>query len=80
MNKTEIRVLIDSEEKKQRAIEILKKNGEKIWTNPRAMKFSKSNNYLKCSIVDNAWYIGPSCERRIKITLDQLDELLTKQK
>lgn len=66
MNKTKIYITIDSEEEKQRAIKILNKHGENIWRDITA--------------TDTRWYIvGFKCNKT-EITLDQLDELLTKEK
>lgn len=80
MNKTEIRVTIDSEEKKQRAIDILEKHMEKIWDDRIAMVFDVFHNSLIYSEDGNDWFINYQDESLIEITLEQLDELLTKEK
>jgi len=64
MKKEEIYVIIDSEEKKNRAVEILENAGEKIWDSADALRFD-----------DNDWFITHRVEGE-EITLDQLEELL----
>lgn len=46
MNKTEIRVAIDSKEKQKRAIEILNKHGEKIWDEKAIIYFGKDSSLI----------------------------------
>lgn len=82
MNKTNIRVTIDSEKKYKRAIEILEKHGERIWDFENAMIFDRFFRHL---IFDDnedvGWYINTSLNpTETEITLDQLDELLTQEK
>lgn len=82
MNKTEIRVTIENEENKQRAIEILKKHGEQIWDFENAMNFDR---FFKHLIFDDdeyiGWYINTSLNpTETEITIEQLDELLTQEK
>ena len=82
MNKTNIRVTIDSDEKYKRAIEILEKHGEIIWDFENAMIFDR---FFKHLIFDDnedvGWYINTSLNpTETEITIDQLDELLTKEK
>jgi len=80
MNKTEIRVTIDSKEKQQRAIEILNNHGEKIWEDNTAMYFDEIFYFLVCDKEKIDWFIRSLDDSRTEITLDQLDELLTKEK
>lgn len=76
LTKSDIFVTIDSEEKKQRAIEILEKHGEKIWEHRIAMVF---DDFRKSLIFDrnDGWFVFNNSSK-IEITLDQLDDLLTK--
>lgn len=77
MNKSDICVTIDSKEKQQRAIEILNKHGESFGKFTNAMDFTKTCNSLFFGSL--FWYVGYNTHLT-KITLDQLDELLTQQK
>lgn len=82
LTRENIRVTIDNEEKQQRAIEILEKHGEKIWEEPYAMKFDKEDKYLTCDRFEGDWFVRHISQNALiqytEITLDQLDELLTK--
>lgn len=73
MNKTEIRVTIDSVEKQQRAIEILEKYSQ---------PFIIEINSLHTLHFNGRWWVLDGCgySHKIEITLDQLDELLTQEK
>lgn len=83
--RSEIYVLIYSKKQQQRAIEILKKYGEKIWENPIAMEFDKNNNRLLIATEDSStgWLIihndTPVIPNRTKIRLKQLEEILKKR-
>ncbi len=82
MNKTEIRVTIDSIEKQQKAIEILERNGQKIWKDKTAMLFNEDEQSLIFFKLDGDWLIVNNYEEKNKteITLQQLDELLINNK
>jgi hypothetical protein len=78
MNKSDVRVTIDSVEKQHRAIEILKKYKEHIWEEAWAMDFGPGKTQL-VSLGDD-WFIcyDVDLNDEIEISLDQLDELLRK--
>ena len=82
MNKTEIRVTIDSIEKQQKAIEILERNGQNIWKDKTAMLFNEDEQSLIFFKLDGDWLIVNNYEEKNKteITLQQLDELLINNK
>lgn len=83
MKKTEIRVTIDSVEKQQRAIEILKKYKQKIFNSKLAMIFDNQRNLLKCDYDINGgdWFITSNLyNSETEITLDELEEMLKNEK
>jgi hypothetical protein len=72
MNKSEIYVEITNEKERLRAIEILKKSGEKRG------KFILSDDFqiLYFNSLSEQWIIGTFRNNKTKITLDQLKEML----
>lgn len=78
MNKTEIRVTIDSVEKQQKAIEILGRYGEPIWEDKYSMNFLAVFDSLR--MLHDEWYISRPLEYQTEITLDQLEEILKNEK
>jgi hypothetical protein len=74
MNKSQIRVTIDSEETKQRAIEILQKHNQTFLKADDAMDFWEGCNDLVCK--DSEWFIITDLYNRETITLEQLENLL----
>lgn len=80
MNKTEIRVTIDSVEKQQRAIEILERYKQPILDKNRDMYFNHEFKNLYFNLIVNAWFIGMRGEWLNEITLDKLEEMLKNEK
>jgi hypothetical protein len=74
MKKQEIYVVIDSEEKRLRAIQILSDAQEEIWE--ESLLFIKSE--MGCLICrrDNLWYLLKTRSYKEEISLDQLDRIL----
>jgi hypothetical protein len=77
MKKEEIYVVIDSEEKRQRAIQILSDAKENISTFDSSFEFSERYKYLKLDS-NNQWFIF-SCmfSTDTELSLDQLEQLLS---
>jgi hypothetical protein len=75
MNKSNIRVTIDSTPKQQKAIQILNKHGETISNEKSSFSFDEFYNQLVFSS-DGTWSIFVGFIWQTEITLDQLDELL----
>jgi len=77
MKKEEIYVVIDSEEKRQRAIKILTDAKENISIFDSSFEFSERYKYLKLDR-NNQWFIFSSCmfSTETEINLDQLEQLL----
>jgi hypothetical protein len=75
MKKEDIYVEINNEEDRLRAIQILEKAVEKIYPREDAMKFSYVHNSLVKH--NNGWLINTMQAGRTKITLFELDVLLT---
>jgi hypothetical protein len=75
MKKEEIYVVIDSEEKKLRAISILENAGEKISKFTESMYFTETFKNLRLG-QDGEWYVFGSIFEAKEITLDQLEQLL----
>lgn len=73
MRKEEICVLIDSEEKRLRALEILENAGEKVWNESKLLEKYTRKRYLWN---DGEDWIQTGCSFAPQITLDQLEELL----
>jgi hypothetical protein len=74
MKKEEIYVVIDSEEKRLRAIQILTDAGEKIWKDSCIFEI-----YSKPFILANdntEWLVMIKIDNEKEITLDQLEQLL----
>jgi hypothetical protein len=74
MKKNEIYVVIDSEEKRLRAIKILSDAGEKIWKDSCIFEI-----YSKPFILANdntEWLVMIKIDNEKEITLDQLEQLL----
>jgi hypothetical protein len=74
MNKPDIRVIIDSVEKQQRAIELLQTHNQSILKAKDAMDFWEGCNDLVCK--DSEWFIITDLYNRETITLEQLENLL----
>jgi len=74
MKKEEIYVVIDSEEKRKRAIKILTDAGEKFWEHSQIF-FNNATGCLICRR-DNLWYLLATRSTKQEINLDQLEELL----
>jgi len=74
MKKEEIYVVIDSEEKRLKAIKILSNAQEEIWE--ESCLFIK--NAMGCLIcrMDNLWYLLGTRSYKTEISLDQLDRIL----
>lgn len=72
MRKEEIYVVIDSEEKRLRALDILEKAGEEVY------KYFLDYKYLKYHEVDCDWFAtDEGCIKGLtEITIDQLEQLL----
>ena len=75
MKKQEIYVVIDSEEKRQRAIQILSDAGEKIYRESKLFETYNSILHFIFSEVCNHWEVG-LYGHKTEITLDQLEQLL----
>jgi hypothetical protein len=81
MKKEEIYVEITNEPERLRAIQILQNAGEKIWEDSSAMTFSKNKKCLCMDKQDEDWWIQREKETQYtKITLDELEALLTPKK
>ena len=74
MNKSEIKVKIDSEETKALAVEILQKYNQPFLKAKDAMDFWEGCNDLVCH--DSQWFVITDLYNRETITLNQLEELL----
>lgn len=81
MKKEEIYVIIDNDEKRDKAIKILTDAGEAIWDSPRAMEYTQGSKYLAIDTAGMDWYTIFSDEIKglTEISLDQLEELLRKE-
>jgi len=76
MKKEEIYVVIDSEEKRLRAIQILSDAKENISTCDLSMDFSEKHKYLRLDS-NNQWFIfSYMFSTDTEITLDQLEQML----
>ena len=76
MKKEEIYVVIDSEEKRLRAIQILSDAKENISTFDLSMDFSEKHKYLRLDS-NNQWFIfSYMFSTDTEITLDQLEQML----
>lgn len=75
MKKEEIYVLIDSEEKRLRAIQILNDAGEKILDKNTSMDFSEKFKNLRLDI-NGYWFVFGYTDSCTQITLDQLEEMM----
>lgn len=80
MKKEEIYVVIDSEEKRVRAIQILTDAGEKFWKKEKYFKIDSENTHLISCIRDGDWFIvhtkHSGIRDRTEITLDELEQFL----
>jgi hypothetical protein len=77
MKKEEIYVVIDSEEKRLRAIQILSDAKENISTFDVSMGFSEKHKYLRLDS-NNQWFIFSYIfSTDTEITLDQLEQMLS---
>jgi len=77
MKKEQIYITIDNEKKRVRAIEILKKAGEKIYGNDieKYLSISCVHKFLHC--YEGCWVIdSDSFNQKTEITLNQLEALL----
>jgi hypothetical protein len=80
MKKEEIYVVIDSEEKRLRAIQILTDAKENIWSNETdglKVKLDSWFKFLRFSKTDNEWQLYMNSDDTTQITLDQLEQLLS---
>lgn len=75
MKKEDICVLIDSEEQRLIALDILKRAGEKVAPHTRLRECYNEKMWLKM-FEDNEWYTAYTKEEKTIITLDQLEELI----
>lgn len=75
MKKEEIYVVIDSEEKRLRAIQILNDAKEEIFKTSSIFT-EKETGFLRFSISDDYWYLTVGGGKLTKITLDQLEQML----
>ena len=73
MKKEEIYVVIDNEEKRLRAIQILTDAGEKIWDNDLCWEKQCENDNLAFDVDSKEWFVF-SCGGT-EITLYQLEQL-----
>jgi len=77
MKKEEVYVVIDSEEKRLRAIKILSDAGEDMGVNKEvSMRTSKNLKYL-VFYCDETWLVHINNHDRQEISLDQLEQLLS---
>jgi hypothetical protein len=77
MKKEEIYVVIDSEEKRKRAIQILSDAGERFSKDCSALYFDEKYKYLRIDDV-NKWYIFSFIWRaETELNLDQLEQMLS---
>lgn len=81
MKKEEIYVIIDSDEKRNKAIKILTEAGESIWGSVNAMQYAQGSKYLTTDTYDMDWGTSYSdvIEGLTEISLYQLEELLRKE-
>jgi hypothetical protein len=75
MEKREIHIVIDSEAKQKKAIEILERHGERIHEKEIAMEVCETYKFL-VFVADN-WFIASFPFGETEISLKELDELLT---
>lgn len=76
MKKEEISVLIDSEEKRLKALHILENANESIYKD--SLMFQKFTQSFKLYYVHGKWLVYPSyCSKRTDITFEQLEQLLS---
>lgn len=75
MKKEEICVLIDSEEKRLRALAILKMAGVKCYKNSHLLRKFEGSSYFIGTDIPGIW--GLIHERQEIITINQLEELLS---
>jgi hypothetical protein len=81
MKKEEIYVVIDSEEKRLRAIQILSDAKENVWSNETdglKVRLDSWFKFLRFS-TDNEWELYMDSDKKQEITLDQLEQLLNPQ-
>jgi hypothetical protein len=77
MKKEEIYVVIDSEEKRLRAIKILSDAGEKIWHGSDLLiKFKKKRTL---HFYKDSWCLDVNKQMKNEISLDQLEQMLNPQ-
>lgn len=76
MKKEEIYVVIDSEEKRLRAIQILSDAGENIWEGSRLLKEFTDEMIVRFNSSDNSWWTTYDKSFFI-ISLDQLEQMLS---
>lgn len=81
MKKEEIYVVIDSEEKRLRAIQILSDAKENVWSNETdglKVRLDSWFKFLRFS-TDNEWELYMDRDDRQEISLDQLEQMLSPQ-
>lgn len=80
MNKEDVCVLIDSEEKRLRLLEILEQTGEKVWKYSHLNRSYNNLVYTAGHVGDEYWVMLDCGTGRQEITLDELEQLLTQQR
>jgi hypothetical protein len=76
MKKEEVYVVIDSEEKRLRAIQILSDAGEKIWEDSCLFEIY-SEPFILAMSKNKEWCVMIRIDDEINISLDQLEQLLS---
>ena len=81
LKKRHVQVLIDSEEKKEQAIQILQKHNEEIWDDEEAMRFDEKYHFLVFGdTTGHNWYVTTLRLSRSIVTLEELDLILTNER
>jgi hypothetical protein len=76
MKKEEVYVVIDSEEKRLRAIQILSDAGEKIWEDSCLFEIY-SEPFILAMSKNKEWCVMIRIDDEINISLDQLEQILS---
>lgn len=77
LQKNEICVVIDDEEKKLVATDILKRAKEPIWSAKQAMDFDEECKFLIISDFGD-WYVSATNKGRKETSLEELEQILNK--
>lgn len=82
MNKNEIYVTLNSEEEATKARRILEIYGEHPWNTSSALKLMEpcDSLYLHEHQGETGWYVGPEPDNKTSVTLEQLEEILRKER